>query len=75
MRKVICEYCGSYIDADQNETCPRCGAPLSEAIHQQIISELKGRINCLELQNAMHSVVRYPNGYVFGRTQNGEFCP
>ena len=26
--KVTCEYCESVVDADKNDTCPNCGAPL-----------------------------------------------
>ena len=27
--KVTCEYCESVVDAEKNDTCPNCGAPLS----------------------------------------------
>ena len=30
--KVCCEYCGSYVDAGRNETCPNCGGSLKDAI-------------------------------------------
>ena len=30
--RVICEYCGSYVDVQENMICPNCGAPLEEAI-------------------------------------------
>ena len=30
--KVCCEYCGSYVDTDENETCPNCGGSLKDAI-------------------------------------------
>ena len=30
--KVCCEYCDSFVDADENETCPNCGGSLKDAI-------------------------------------------
>ena len=27
--KVTCEYCESVVDAEKNDTCPNCGAPVS----------------------------------------------
>lgn len=29
--KVTCEYCESVVDADKNDTCPNCGAPLADS--------------------------------------------
>ena len=26
--KVTCEYCESVVDAEKNDTCPNCGAPI-----------------------------------------------
>ena len=33
--KVFCEYCGSYVDADENENCPNCNAGLGDSIRTQ----------------------------------------
>lgn len=30
--KVKCEYCEGYVEADENEKCPLCNAPLGSAI-------------------------------------------
>ena len=30
--KICCEYCGSYVSAHENETCPNCGGSLKDAI-------------------------------------------
>ena len=30
--KVTCEYCGSYVEADENLKCPLCGATLGSAV-------------------------------------------
>ena len=43
--KVKCEYCDSYVDASENETCPNCGAPLSDAV---ITEETKKRLEKIE---------------------------
>ena len=29
--KVTCEYCESVVDAEKNDTCPNCGAPLADS--------------------------------------------
>lgn len=29
--KVTCEYCESVVDAEKNNTCPNCGAPLADS--------------------------------------------
>lgn len=29
--KVTCEYCDSVVDAENNDTCPNCGAPLANS--------------------------------------------
>lgn len=29
--KVTCEYCDSVVDAENNDTCPNCGAPLTNS--------------------------------------------
>lgn len=42
-------------------------------ITQNKIEALQGRINQLELQNAMNGVVRYPNGFVYNAGTN-PFC-
>lgn len=33
--KIICAYCDSYIDADENTVCPNCGAPLEDAVREE----------------------------------------
>ena len=30
--KVCCEYCDSYVDINENETCPNCGGSLKDAV-------------------------------------------
>lgn len=30
--KLVCEYCDSYVDVDENNICPMCNAPLGSAI-------------------------------------------
>ncbi len=30
--KVTCEYCNSYVEADENLKCPNCQAPLGDAV-------------------------------------------
>ncbi len=30
--KLNCAYCGSYVEVDENCTCPMCGAPMGEAV-------------------------------------------
>lgn len=42
-------------------------------ITQNKIEALQGRINQLELQNAMNGVVKYPNGFVYNAGTN-PFC-
>lgn len=32
--KVICAYCDSYVETENLEICPHCGASLAEAIRQ-----------------------------------------
>ena len=33
--KVICEYCGSYVEADENMKCPLCMGELGSAVLQE----------------------------------------
>ena len=33
--KVTCEYCGSYVDADENMKCPLCGGALEGAVEAE----------------------------------------
>ena len=33
--KVICEYCGCSVEADENMKCPQCCAPLGDAIRAE----------------------------------------
>lgn len=33
--KIICEYCGCYVEADENNLCPCCAAPLGESIRAE----------------------------------------
>ena len=44
-----------------------------DAIAQNKIEALQGKVNQLELQNAMSNVVRYPNAYTFNAGP-GPFC-
>ena len=44
-----------------------------DAISQNKIEALQGKINQLELQNAMSNVVRYPNAYTYN-AGSGPFC-
>lgn len=44
-----------------------------DAIAQNKIETLQGKVNQLELQNAMSNVVRYPNAYTFN-AGSGPFC-
>jgi hypothetical protein len=44
-----------------------------DAISQNKIEALQGKVNQLELQNAMSNVVRYPNAYTFNAGP-GPFC-
>jgi hypothetical protein len=44
-----------------------------DAISQNKIEALQGKINQLELQNAMCNVVRYPNAYTYN-AGSGPFC-
>lgn len=33
--KVVCEYCDSYVEADENMKCPLCGAALGAAVQSE----------------------------------------
>ena len=33
--KVVCEYCGSYVEADENMKCPLCMGELGSAVLQE----------------------------------------
>lgn len=62
--KVICEYCGSYVDVGENSTCPNCGVPLAgsikteqEKVLLQIRYDLEKKINMLEFQNAIQKSI------------------
>ena len=33
--KVVCEYCDSYVEADENMKCPLCGAALGTAVQSE----------------------------------------
>jgi hypothetical protein len=33
--KITCEYCGCYVEADENNRCPCCTAPLGESIRAE----------------------------------------
>ncbi len=33
--KVVCEYCGSYVEADENLKCPLCGGNLGSAVQTE----------------------------------------
>lgn len=33
--KVVCKYCGSYVEADENMKCPSCLAELGSAVQQE----------------------------------------
>lgn len=44
-----------------------------DAISQNKIEALQGKVNQLELQNAMSNVVRYPNAYTYN-AGSGPFC-
>ena len=44
-----------------------------DAISQNKIEALQGKVNQLELQNAMANVVRYPNAYTYN-AGSGPFC-
>ncbi len=50
--KVICAYCDSYVETDDKEICPRCGASLAQAIRkaQQELLEEDRRAKEAELQ-------------------------
>jgi len=44
-----------------------------DVLSQNKIDELQGKINALELQNAVAGVVRYPNGWTYNAGTN-PFC-
>ncbi len=33
--KITCEYCGCYVEADENNLCPCCAAPLGDSIRAE----------------------------------------
>ena len=53
--KVCCEYCDSYVDADENEVCPNCGAPLREAI---IKAETKRRLEKIDEEEKQRKIIQ-----------------
>lgn len=59
--------------ADTNAVTVAQSQKILDAINQNKIEALQGRINQLELQNAMNGVVRYPNGWTYN-AGTSPFC-
>ena len=51
--KVLCEFCDSYVDIDDNETCPNCGASLKEAIEAAAEKKAIIELEMLKIQGEM----------------------
>ncbi len=53
--KVCCEYCDSFVNADENENCPNCGGSLREAI---IREETRRRIEKIDDEEKQRRILQ-----------------
>lgn len=50
--KVICDYCDSYVEIEENEVCPNCGGPLSNPI---TVEKTRQRLEMIELEEKVEA--------------------
>ncbi len=53
--KVCCEYCDSFVSADENGNCPNCGGSLKDAI---IKEETKRRLEKIEEEEKQRRILQ-----------------
>lgn len=51
--KVLCDFCGSYVDISENELCPNCGASLKEQIEKYRAKKQAVSLEMIKIQMEM----------------------
>ena len=83
--KVYCEYCGSYVDAENSLICPCCTAPLGESVRrareqakqEELEAQERARQAQLEAQKQAQQeqtkqvITNLVSGLVFGGLMSG----
>ena len=56
--KVVCPYCDSYIEADENMNCPNCGGSVSTEVKEAELQEAQQREEAAAQQQKMQEEER-----------------